>query len=213
MLNQRRADKHISATDLGSGFAGLFYKQAKPGCCFLLQLFSSVLVLIWNSRFLLMIQCCYDIGVLKFVVRFQLQSSRFFRHLVEQNQAMICCSLGYAEASVEATISQPEPMCEISLRPTMVCLFPQLKSSFTVYGVTLPSPLLAALGYAPPTLGTWPRFFFSLVSPPKVNLIPDRGVNSGHANNDAKPCIGTFEIKTPSRQKKRKTANQRFKGG
>ena len=49
-----------------------------------------------------MIQCCYDIGVLKFVVRFQLQSSRFFRHLVEQNQAMICCSLGYAEASVEA---------------------------------------------------------------------------------------------------------------
>ena len=116
---------------------------------------------------------------------------------------MICCSLGYAEASVEATISQPEPMCEISLRPTMVCLFPQLKSSFTVYGVTLPSPLLAALGYAPPTLGTWPRFFFSLVSPPKVNLIPDRGVNSGHANNDAKPCIGTFEIKTPSRIKER----------
>ena len=101
------------------------------------------------------------------------------------------------------TVSQPEPMCEIALRPTMVYLFPQLKSSFTVYGVTLPSPLLAALGYAPPTLGTWPRFFFSLVSPPKVNLIPDRGVGakSGHANNDVKPCIGTFEIKTPNRRK------------
>ena len=96
-------------------------------------------------------------------------------------------------------------MCEIALRPTMQCLFPHLKSSFTVYGVTLPSPLLAALGYAPPMLGAWPRFFFSLVSPPKVNLIPDRGVgaNSGHTNNDAKPCIGTFEIKTTSRRKER----------
>jgi len=96
-------------------------------------------------------------------------------------------------------------MCEIALRPTMVCLFPHLKSSFTVCGVTLPSPLLAALGYAPPMLGAWPRFFFSLVSPPKVNLILDRGVgaNSGHANNDVKPCIGTFEIKTPNRRKER----------
>jgi len=96
-------------------------------------------------------------------------------------------------------------MCEIALRPTMQCLFPQLKSSFTVYGVTLPSPLLAALEYAPPMLGTWPRFSVPSVSPPKVNLIPGGGVgaNSGHANNDVKPCIGTFEIKTPNRRKER----------
>ena len=94
-------------------------------------------------------------------------------------------------------------MCEIALRPTMQCLFPQLKSSFTVYGVTRPSPLLAALGYAPPMLRTWPRF--CSMSPPKVNLIPDKGVgaNSGHTNNDAKPCIGIFEIKTTSRRKER----------
>ena len=79
----------------------------------------------------------------------------------------------------------------------------ELKSSFTVYGVTLPSPLLAALENAPPMLGTWPRFSFPSVSPPKVNLIPGGGVgaNSGHANNDVKPCIGTFEIKTSNRRK------------
>jgi hypothetical protein len=38
-LNQRHADEHISATDLGSSFAGLFYKQAKPGCCFFVACF------------------------------------------------------------------------------------------------------------------------------------------------------------------------------
>ena len=46
---------------------------------------------------------------------------------------------------------------------------------------------------------------FPSVWPPKVKLIPDGGVgaNSGHANNDVKPCIGTFEIKTPSRRNER----------
>ena len=52
----------------------------------------------------------------------------------------------------------------------------ELKSSFTVYGVTLPSPLLAALENAPPMLGTWPRFSVPSVSPaPKVKLIPGGG--------------------------------------
>ena len=124
--------------------------------------------------------------------------------------------------------------------------FAQLKSSFTVYGVTLPSPLLAALGYAPPTLGTWPRSSFPSVSPPNVvlrcsvatgvefqfsaaqrqsinqpnskswqatarnscrlraSLRASPGalvIDSREVINDVKPCIGTFEIKTPNRRK------------
>jgi hypothetical protein len=122
-----------------------------------------------------------------------------------ESRCQILCRIFLCRIQLPDCKTQIKPMCGIALRPTMQCLFPQLKSSFTVYGVSLPSPLLAEHEYAPPMLETWPRFSFPSVPPPKVNLIPDEGVgtNSGHANDDVKPCIGTFEIKTPNRRKER----------
>ena len=110
---------------------------------------------------------------------------------VARVQSRVCASSD-AEACTHA--------CKACVQP---CLFPQ--NHLLCLGVSLPSPLLAALEYAPPTLGTWPRFSFPSVSPPKVNLIPGGGVgaNSGHVKNDVKPCIGTFENKTPIRRKER----------
>jgi hypothetical protein len=83
----------------------------------------------------------------------------------------------------------------------MQCLFPQLKSSFTVYESLL---LLHFSLHSVCTSNAWnmASVFFSIGVTAKGESHPGR-TNSGHANNDVKPCIGTFEIKTPKRRKER----------